>query len=254
MYWHSAGVYKPQESKTDILKKERVCRKFIDNMEPVTKVKRVCKTKPSTITDCCVRGGVFPNGFCPMNGPRLLVVRTIDEADGYVARRLKSDRFERDTLLTSSDESASLPKELCVTHSMRSLTPEEYAKAFQSFLDHSTEHQCMDQFNKKELPNIVASLGNGKSTINVLGVGSGTGEQDLKMIRIIQSKHPGAFINNEVIEPNPEHILAYKEAIKNSSDLNNVSFTWHQLTSMEYEKQAKEWNVGKKYDFIHLIQ
>ncbi|KAL8183257.1 UNVERIFIED_CONTAM: hypothetical protein K2H54_028647 [Gekko kuhli] len=218
-------------------------------MEPVTKVKRVCKTKPGKITDCCIRGGVFPNGFCPVNGSRLLVVRTIDEADGYDARRLKNDSFEKDTLLTSSDES-----ELCVMQSMRSLTPEEYAKAFQSFLDHSTEHQCMDQFNKEELPDIVASLGNGKSTINVLGVGSGTGEQDLKMIRIIQSKHPGAFIKNEVIEPNPQHILAYKEAIKNSSDLNNVSFTWHQLTSMEYEKQAKEGNVGKKYDFIHLIQ
>ncbi|XP_060113429.1 carnosine N-methyltransferase 2-like [Heteronotia binoei] len=156
-------------------------------------------------------------------------------------------------LLTITN-TASLPKELCVTQCMRSLTAEEYAKAFQSFLDHSTEHQCMDQFNKNELPNIIASIGKGKSTINVLGVGSGTGEQDLKMIRIIQSKRPGVFIKNEVIEPNPQHILAYKEAIKNSSDLNNVSFTWHQLTSMEYEKQAKEWNVGKKYDFIHLIQ
>ncbi|XP_054828532.1 carnosine N-methyltransferase 2-like [Eublepharis macularius] len=222
-------------------------------MEPEAEVKRVCKTKQSKITDHgCIRAGVFPNGFRPMNGSRLPVVRAIDKDGDYDDRRLKSVSFEKDILLTSSK--ASLPKELCVMQCMRSLTAEEYTRAFQSFLDHSTEHQCMDQFNKKELPGIVAGLGNGRSTINVLGVGSGTGEQDLKMIRIIQSEHPGAFIKNEVIEPNPQHILAYKEAIKNSSDLKNVTFTWHQLTSMEYEKQAKEWNIEKKYDFIHLIQ
>ncbi|XP_048339192.1 carnosine N-methyltransferase 2-like isoform X3 [Sphaerodactylus townsendi] len=220
-------------------------------MEPVAKVKRFCKAKPNQITDGCLRAGVFPKGFCPMNGSRLPLVRTAHEAD---ARKSKSESFETDVLLNSLDDSVLLPKEICVTPSMRSLRAEEYTRAFQSFLDHSTEHQCMDQFNKTELPNIVASVGNGKSTISVLGVGSGTGEQDLKMIRIIQSQHPGAFIANEVIEPNPHHILAYKEAIKNSPDLKNVSFTWHQQTSMEYEKQAKEGNVEKKYDFIHLIQ
>uniref|UniRef100_A0A8D2KUE1 Histamine N-methyltransferase n=1 Tax=Varanus komodoensis TaxID=61221 RepID=A0A8D2KUE1_VARKO len=141
-----------------------------------------------------------------------------------------------------------------VTQPMRSLTVEEYTKAFKSFLNTSTEHQCMEQFNKEELPNIVASLGNGRSTINVLGVGSGTGEQDLNMIRLIQAKHPGILINNEVIEPNPQHILTYKDAVRNSSDLKNVSFTWHQLTSMEYEKQARAQNIQKKFDFIHLIQ
>ncbi|XP_061464885.1 carnosine N-methyltransferase 2-like isoform X2 [Rhineura floridana] len=156
--------------------------------------------------------------------------------------------------LLTNTSLALLSKELCVIQPMRSLTVDEYAKAFKSFLDHSTEHQCMDQFNKKELPGIITSLGNGKSAINVLGVGSGTGEQDLKMIRIIQAMHPGTFIKNEVIEPNPQHILSYKDAVRNSFDLKNVSFTWHQLTSMEYEKQAKEQKIQKKYDFIHLIQ
>jgi len=39
---------------------------------------------------------------------------------------------------------------------MRSLTAEEYVEAFQSFLDHSTEHQCMDEFNKEVMPHIMA--------------------------------------------------------------------------------------------------
>ncbi|KAJ6665428.1 hypothetical protein lerEdw1_003268 [Lerista edwardsae] len=200
---------------------------------------RVFRTNPSNIADGCLKVGVFSNGFCPMNHSKSPLVRTIDEDHEYGSRNTNM---------------AFISQELCLTQPMRSLTVEEYAKVFKSFLDHSTEHQCMEQFNEKELPSIIASLGHGKSTINVLGVGSGTGEQDLKMIRIIQAKHPGIPVKNEVIEPNPQHILAYKNAVRNSSDLKNVSFTWHQLTSMEYEKLVKEQNLQKKYDFIHLIQ
>ncbi|XP_027670757.1 carnosine N-methyltransferase 2 isoform X2 [Falco biarmicus] len=138
--------------------------------------------------------------------------------------------------------------------SMRSLTAEEYVEAFNSFLAHSTEHQCMDKFNMEEMPNIMAGLGNGKSTVNVLGVGSGTGEQDLKMIRILQAAHPGVLIDNEIIEPNPQHVAAYKELVNQAPDLQNVSFIWHQLTSSEYEQKVKEEGIQKKFDFIHMIQ
>lgn len=37
-------------------------------------------------------------------------------------------------------------------------------------------------------------------------------------------------------------------------DLQNVSFIWHQLTSLEYEQQVKEKGTHKKFDFIHMIQ
>lgn len=37
-------------------------------------------------------------------------------------------------------------------------------------------------------------------------------------------------------------------------DLENVSFSWHQLTSSEYEQQVKEKGSHKKFDFIHMIQ
>ncbi|XP_066492142.1 carnosine N-methyltransferase 2-like [Tiliqua scincoides] len=247
MHWSPAGVYQPKESKNENLKGD--WKRPTENMEPMAKVKRVFRTNPSKITDGCLKVGVFSNGFCPMNCSKMPLVRTIDEDNEYASRRAKDASFEKKVSMTPSINS-----ELCLTQPMRSLTVEEYAKVFKSFLDHSTEHQCMEQFNKKELPSIIAGLGNGKSTINVLGVGSGPGEQDLKMIRIIQAKHPGILIKNEVIEPNPQHILAYKNAVRNSSDLKNVSFTWHQLTSMEYEKLMKEQNLQKKYDFIHLIQ
>uniref|UniRef100_A0A8B9V536 HNMTL methyltransferase n=1 Tax=Anas zonorhyncha TaxID=75864 RepID=A0A8B9V536_9AVES len=124
-----------------------------------------------------------------------------------------------------------------VVPSMRSLTAEEYVEAFKSFLDHSTEHQCMEEFNKEE--------------IHLL---SGEGEQDLKMLRILQAAHPGVLINNEIVEPNPQHVAAYKELVNQAPDLQGVSFIWHQLTSSEYEQQVKEKCINKKFDFIHMIQ
>ncbi|NWW72171.1 HNMTL methyltransferase, partial [Climacteris rufus] len=146
-----------------------------------------------------------------------------------------------------------------VIPSMRSLTAEEYVEAFKSFLDHSTEHQCMDEFNREQMPNIVAGVSRlchctshkAEHASPLLGDFQGV---DLKMIRILQAVHPGVFIDNEIVEPNPQHVAAYKELVNQAPDLQNVSFIWHQLTSLEYEQQVKEKGTHKKFDFIHMIQ
>ncbi|NXC96348.1 HNMTL methyltransferase, partial [Certhia familiaris] len=141
--------------------------------------------------------------------------------------------------------------------SMRSLTAEEYVEAFKSFLDHSTEHQCMDEFNKEQMPNIMAGLGHcmsHKAEHFSFLLGDTLAGVDLKMIRILQTVHPGVFIDNEIVEPNPQHVAAYKELVNQAPDLQNVSFIWHQLTSLEYEQQVKEKGTHKKFDFIHMIQ
>ncbi|NXU74529.1 HNMTL methyltransferase, partial [Oreotrochilus melanogaster] len=139
---------------------------------------------------------------------------------------------------------------------MRSLTAEEYVEAFKSFLDHSTEHQCMDEFNKEEMPSIMARLGIRfhRAPPDLVWLTKILSEQDLKMIRILQAAHPGVLIDNEIVEPNPQHVAAYKELVNQASDLQNVSFVWHQLTSSEYEQQMKEKGTDKKFDFIHMIQ
>ncbi|XP_025896644.1 carnosine N-methyltransferase 2-like [Nothoprocta perdicaria] len=162
--------------------------------------------------------------------------------------RFHSMNIEAEILTTPHDS------ELYAVAPMRSLTSEEYVEAFKVFLEHSTEHQCMEAFNEQAMPHIMAGLGNGKSTLNVLGVGSGTGEQDLKMIRILQAEHPGVFVNTEIIEPNPQHVAAYKELVNQAPDLQRVSFVWHQLTSSQYEQQVMEKSTQKKFDFIHMIQ
>ncbi|XP_038645868.1 histamine N-methyltransferase-like [Scyliorhinus canicula] len=130
-----------------------------------------------------------------------------------------------------------------------------YLKSFKLFLERSTEYQCMEKFIDENLPEVVTSIGKkGASCLNVLGVGSGSGEVDMKILSKIQSKHPGLPIHNEVVEPNPHQITKYKDLVKEITQGLNISFTWNQMRSEEYEKQNKERKECRKFDFIHMIQ
>ncbi|KAM4698381.1 histamine N-methyltransferase A-like [Rhinophrynus dorsalis] len=139
---------------------------------------------------------------------------------------------------------------------MRSLLSDNnrYVESFRIFLKNSTEHQCMQDFIQTKLPEIVSSIGSEKPEINVLGIGSGSGEIDLQMISKIQARYPGVFINNNVVEPSAEQMFSYKERVAKSPDLKNISFFWHKKTSREFELQVNEAKEHKKYDFIHMIQ
>ncbi|XP_003215142.3 histamine N-methyltransferase isoform X1 [Anolis carolinensis] len=139
---------------------------------------------------------------------------------------------------------------------MRSLLSDHshYVESFRLFLENSTEHQCMLEFIQKNLPDIISSIGNGKSTINVLSVGGGSGEIDLQILAKVQAKYPGAVIHNDVIEPSAEQIMHYQERVAKTSSLENIKFTWHKETSLEYEGRMKASKEMKKWNFIHMIQ
>ncbi|XP_074857101.1 histamine N-methyltransferase [Carettochelys insculpta] len=140
--------------------------------------------------------------------------------------------------------------------SMRSLLSDHsrYVESFRLFLENSTEHQCMLEFIEMKLPDIISSIGKGKSAINILSVGGGSGEIDLQILSKVQAKYPGVAINNEVIEPSSEQILSYKECVTKTANLEDIKFTWHKETSAEYESRTKEKKEFKKWDFIHMIQ
>ncbi|NXT98183.1 HNMT methyltransferase, partial [Buphagus erythrorhynchus] len=131
---------------------------------------------------------------------------------------------------------------------------DRYAQSFHLFLERSTEHQSMQEFVEKQLPDIIASIGNGKSTINVLSVGGGAGEMDLQILSKIRARYPGVTINNDVIEPSASQISKYKEHVAQASNLENIKFTWHKETADEYESRMNAEKKTKKWDFIHMIQ
>ncbi|KFV82608.1 Histamine N-methyltransferase [Struthio camelus australis] len=129
-----------------------------------------------------------------------------------------------------------------------------YVESFRIFLKNSTEHQCMQEFIEQQLPGVISSIGNGKSTINILSVGGGAGEIDLLMLSKVQARYPGVTINNEVIEPSAEQIFSYKERVAKTSNLENIKFTWHKETAYEYESRMNAEKDSKKWDFIHMVQ
>lgn len=139
---------------------------------------------------------------------------------------------------------------------MRSLMSDNsrYVESFRLFLQNSTEHQCMQDFIETKLAAIVSSIGDGKSVINVLGVGSGSGEIDLQMLSKIHDRYPGVSINNNIVEPSPEQLLSYKERVAKTPGLDHITFHWNKKTSTEFEVQVKGEKQDSKYDFIHMIQ
>jgi len=129
-----------------------------------------------------------------------------------------------------------------------------YQKSFQLFLERSTEHQCMRDFIHNLLPDILSGIGDGKSHLNVIGVGSGAGEIDLEMLAKLHLKYPGVTVDNEVVEPSSQQLHNYKISVSKKPDLGYIKFNWNEMTACEFEEQWKAQKMTKKADFIHMIQ
>ncbi|XP_005745752.1 histamine N-methyltransferase-like [Pundamilia nyererei] len=140
--------------------------------------------------------------------------------------------------------------------SLKSLVNDDdrYQKSFQLFLERSSEHQCMRDFIHNKLPDILASIGDGKSHLNVIGVGSGAGEIDLEMLSELHKKHPGVTVDNEVVEPSRQQLYNYKVLVSQKPDLDYIKFNWNTMTASEFEEHWKAEKATKKVDFIHMIQ
>ncbi|XP_007667676.2 histamine N-methyltransferase-like [Ornithorhynchus anatinus] len=132
--------------------------------------------------------------------------------------------------------------------------PGRYMRAFRLFLTRSTEHQAMRAFIGDRLPPLLHSIGEGKEEINILSIGGGAGEIDLLIVTQVRARYPGVPINNEVVEPNAEQIVKYKERVATTAGLEGVRFTWHQETAEEYQHRTTASHQLRKWDLIHLIQ
>ncbi|XP_040058009.2 histamine N-methyltransferase [Gasterosteus aculeatus] len=140
--------------------------------------------------------------------------------------------------------------------SLRSLVNDDsrYQKCFQLFLERSSEHQSMRDFIHNVLPDILGSIGNGKSHLNIIGVGSGAGEIDLEMLSKLRLKYPEVTVDNEVVEPSGTQLQNYKALVSQKPALDYIKFSWNQMTAIEFEEHCKAKKTTKKADFIHMIQ
>ncbi|XP_061580303.1 histamine N-methyltransferase-like [Cololabis saira] len=129
-----------------------------------------------------------------------------------------------------------------------------YVDRFQLYLEQSGEHGAILQYVHHSLAEEFKRIGALKGSLDVLGVGSGGGELDVQMLSLWQSTFPGGPIATDIVEGSSELTNNFKALVAKTSSLDNIEFSWHIMSSEEYEKQVKAKRDIKKFDFIHMIQ
>jgi SAM-dependent methyltransferase len=79
------------------------------------------------------------------------------------------------------------------------LTDKQYAECFNAFKKVSTEWAAMDHWLDKELLPLMA----GRNSARILSIGSGTGDFDLTLMRLLKEEIPG--LDYTALDPNTEH-------------------------------------------------
>lgn len=127
------------------------------------------------------------------------------------------------------------------------------AQSVRFYLEHSGENQAIQQGLDSILPAEFKRIGEGKSSLDVLGAGIGEGQLDVYMLTLLQSTFPGVPITSDVIVGSIKTADNFKALVAKTDNF-TVPFHWHITTSEDYMKKAKKKGDVKKFDFIHLIQ
>ncbi|KAL6100601.1 hnmt [Pungitius sinensis] len=128
------------------------------------------------------------------------------------------------------------------------------SQSFQFYLQHSGEHEAIFKCLHDILPGEFKRIGLNQSSLDVLGVGSGGGEVDAHILTVLQSTFPSVPITTDVVEGSADLTDSFKALVAKSPNLQKIPFTWHLMTSENYEKQVKAKGDIKKFDFIHMVQ
>ncbi|KAF3695047.1 Histamine N-methyltransferase A [Channa argus] len=127
-------------------------------------------------------------------------------------------------------------------------------QSFLFFLEHSGEHKAILQHLHSILPGEFKRMGEGKNSLDFLGVGSGGGELDVQMLSLLQSAFPAVPLTADIVEGSSQLTDNFKALVAKASNLQKVQFAWHIMHSEDFQKQAKAKGNVKKFDFIHMIQ
>ncbi|XP_068188101.1 histamine N-methyltransferase-like [Antennarius striatus] len=131
---------------------------------------------------------------------------------------------------------------------------DRYMASFKRYKECSIVYQGMQEFMDNLLPDLLPSIVKGKSQLNVLGVGSGTGDVDLQLFSTLHQNYPHVTVDNEVVEPDPQPLRIYRDLVSQTPGLDYIQFHWNEMTLQEFQKQWKEKKINKKMDLIHMFQ
>ncbi|XP_042351193.1 histamine N-methyltransferase-like [Plectropomus leopardus] len=129
-----------------------------------------------------------------------------------------------------------------------------FVQNFLVFREQSRQFDAITQCIHNILPEEFKSIGAGKSSLDVLGVGSGGGEVDVQILTLLQSTVPDVPITADIVEGSSQLTDNFKALVAMTTNLQKIPFAWHIMPSENYERQVKAKGDMKRFDFIHMIQ
>ena len=138
-------------------------------------------------------------------------------------------------------------------------TGEHYYKSLDVFKDKSGEFVKNIEIVRYHMPSVIQKLPQNQTCFNILSVGSGTGEVDMEILKIIKEElqrtrgRHQIKIYNRAIEPNECACDLYKSSVKRANDL-QIDFDVRCQTFQQYKEQGPENGEERtKFDVIHLM-
>ena len=137
-----------------------------------------------------------------------------------------------------------------------SAAKDHYAATMVAFGRNSGVAQAMFSFVVKVTANVTATLfkdGQPTSSLfRVLGVGSGDGQVDLRILTAVATALGSSKIHSTVVEPSAQFISSYRSRVSLLPKAleGKVSFEWHE---MNLEKFMKSCPRIERFDLIHFV-
>ncbi|XP_068753642.1 histamine N-methyltransferase-like [Montipora capricornis] len=138
-------------------------------------------------------------------------------------------------------------------------TGEYYYKSFDVLKNKTGEFLKNVEIMRDHMPSMIQKLLHSeqdRTSFNILSVGSGTGDMDLEILKIVKEELQRSQdchqmkIFNRAVEINKYPCDLYKAAIKNLNDQQ----THFDLRHQSFEEYAGEFTMGQpKFDVIHFI-
>lgn len=129
----------------------------------------------------------------------------------------------------------------------------ERFEAFKSFTDQKKKilEWISDRFEDEIVSHLLGTeVEIGNVTLSVLGIGSGDGKAELKMLTQLLKKFP--LVECTVVEPSADQITSYKKLVEEQKGaLNGVTFHWQQESIQEFCKANAD--SSKRFHFVSAL-
>lgn len=134
--------------------------------------------------------------------------------------------------------------------------PDHYITSFQVYAKASAKFKVLSNWGENNFSEAVVDKLQVKvqddEEFRALGIGSGSGEIDSKMMTKLLKRYPR--INNCVVEPADGQVQRYQDRVQQLGDeLKGVTYEWKKQTIDQFRKAREESGTTTKYHFISAV-